>query len=160
MNPSYDRGIYTLILCLRESVSREVGRLGILHLKSGYYAYTGSARGSGGFKRIDRHLNVLCGRNTTRKWHIDHLLPITSFRCAVASSTDQDLECAVAKGIGLLGEPVPGFGCTDCSCISHLHFSSEYEDLLDTVIQAHFDAGLSPERRGPSRLTTNSGSPL
>jgi len=161
LNPNYDKGIYTLILCLRKSTSREVGRLGILHFKSGYYAYTGSARGSGGFKRIYRHLNVLCGRNMTRKWHIDHLLPLTSFRCAVASSTDQDLECAVAKGIGLACEPVPGFGCTDCSCISHLHFSSRYEDLLDTVMQAHFDAGLSPERLGPSRLAaTNSGSPL
>ncbi len=161
MNPSYDKGIYTLILHLRESASREVGRLGILHLKSGYYAYTGSARGSGGFKRIYRHLNVLCGRNMTRKWHIDHLLPITSFRCAVASSTDQDLECAVAKGIGLACEPIPGFGCTDCSCISHLHFASGCEDLLDTVTQAHLNAGLSPERLGPSRLAaTNSGLPL
>ncbi|MEA1869620.1 MAG: GIY-YIG nuclease family protein [Euryarchaeota archaeon] len=140
-----------------------MGRLGILHLKSGYYAYTGSARGSGGFKRIYRHLNVLCGRNMTRKWHIDHLLPITSFRCAVASSTDQDLECVVAKGIGLACEPVLGFGCTDCSCISHLHFSYEYEYLLDTVMQAHFDAGLSPsERVGPSLVATNtnSGPPL
>ena len=152
MNPSYDKGIYTLILRLRKSTSREVGRLGILHLKSGYYAYTGSARGSGGFKRIDRHLNVLCGRNMTRKWHIDHLLPIVSFRCAVASPTDQDLECAVAKGIGLICEQVPGFGCTDCSCTSHLHFSSVYKDMLDTVMQAHFDAGLYPERRGPSRM--------
>jgi len=152
LNPSYDKGIYTLILSLRKSTSQEVGRLGILHLKGGYYAYTGSARGSGGFKRINRHLNVLHGRNMTRKWHIDHLLPITSFRCVVASSTDQDLECAVAKGIGLACEPVPGFGCTDCSCTSHLHFSSGCEDLLDTVIQAHFDAGLSPERLGHSRL--------
>ena len=152
MNPSYNKGIYTLILQLRKSTIREVGRLGVLHLESGYYAYTGSARGSGGFKRIDRHLNVLCGKNMTRKWHIDHLLPITSFRCAVVSSTDQDLECAVAKGIDLACERVPGFGCTDCSCTSHLHFSSECKDLLDTVMQAHLDAGLSPERLGPSRL--------
>jgi len=146
LNLNYDRGIYTLILQLREDTSLKVGRLGILHLKSGYYAYTGSARGSGGFKRICRHLDVLCGRNMTRKWHIDHLLPITSFRCAVASSTDQDLECAVARGIGITREHVPGFGCTDCSCVSHLHFSPEYEDMLDTVMQAHLDAGLSPSQ--------------
>ncbi len=146
LNLNYDRGIYTLILQLREDTSRNVGRLGVLHLTSGYYAYTGSARGSGGFKRINRHVDVLCGRNTTRKWHIDHLLPITSLRSVVVSSTDLDLECAVARGIGITREHIPGFGCTDCSCVSHLHFSYKYEDMLDAVMQAHRDAELSPEQ--------------
>lgn len=142
MNLNYDKGIYTLILQLHEDAEREVGKLGILHLKKGYYTYTGSARGSGGFKRVNRHIDVLYGRNRTRRWHIDYLLPITSFRCAVVSPTDQDLECAVARRIGATYKPITGFGCTDCSCVSHLHFAERYEHLPDTVMQAHTSAGL------------------
>ncbi len=145
MNPNYNKGIYTLILQLHEDATRDVGKLGVIHLKRGYYAYTGSARGSGGFKRISRHIDVLHGKNQTRKWHIDYLLPITSFRCAVASPTDCDLECVVAAGIGSVCEPILGFGCTDCRCASHLHFAGVYGDLRNSAINAHLGAGLSPQ---------------
>lgn len=143
MRLNYKKGIYTLILQLHASTAKEVGKLGVLHLKRGFYAYTGSARGAGGFKRICRHIDVLSGRNTTRRWHIDHLLPETSFRCAVISPTDQNLECVIAEGIGATGEPINGFGCTDCSCAAHLHFADEdgYEHLLDAVVGAHVSAG-------------------
>jgi len=128
---------------LRGDITKGVGRLGVLHLKSGFYAYTGSARGTGGFKRIDRHIDVLAGRNTTRRWHIDYLLPETMFRCAVVSPTDQNLECTIAKGIGATCESIRGFGCTDCSCVSHLHFAGEskYTQMLDVVRRAHGSAG-------------------
>jgi len=140
---NYNKGIYTLILQLRGDIAKGVGKLGVLYLKSGFYAYTGSARGTGGFKRIDRHIDVLAGRNTTRRWHIDYLLPETVFRCAVISPTDQNLECAIAKGIGATCESIGGFGCTDCSCVSHLHFADDgkYDQLLDVVRGAHSSAG-------------------
>ncbi len=143
MRLNYNKGIYTLILRLHDDTAKEVGKLGSLHLKRGFYAYTGSARGAGGFKRIGRHIDVLSGRNTTRRWHIDYLLPETSFRCAVVSPTDQNLECAIASGIGATCDPIQGFGCTDCSCASHLHFADddEYEHLLDAVMGAHVSAG-------------------
>ncbi len=137
MNPNYSKGIYTLILYLHEDTVQKVGKLGVLRLLGGYYTYTGSARGSGGFKRIERHIDVSCGRNKTRKWHIDYLLPITSFLSAVVSVTDHDIECAVARGIGAICEPISGFGCTDCSCESHLHFSENYETIRDAVRKAH-----------------------
>ncbi|RZN37739.1 MAG: GIY-YIG nuclease family protein [Methanosarcinales archaeon] len=137
------KGIYTLILQLHDDVTREVGRLGVLHLKRGFYAYTGSARGTGGFKRINRHINVLSGKNTTQHWHIDYLLPKTTFRCAVISPTNQNLECTIAKQIGATCEPIKGFGCTDCSCTSHLHFTDKHkhDQMLDAVKGAHNNAG-------------------
>ena len=143
MRLNYNKGIYTLILQLRGDIAKGVGKLGVLYLKSGFYTYTGSARGTGGFKRIDRHIDVLSGRNTTRRWHIDYLLPETVFRCAVISPTDQNLECAIAKGIGATCESIVGFGCTDCSCVSHLHFADDgkYDQLLDVVRGAHSSAG-------------------
>ncbi len=65
------------------------------------------------------------------------------FRCAVVSPTDQNLECTIAKQIGAVCKSIRGFGCTDCSCVSHLHFAdeNEYEQLLDAVQGAHDNAG-------------------
>ncbi|MCK4651766.1 MAG: hypothetical protein KAT13_01590, partial [Methanosarcinales archaeon] len=50
---------------------------------------------------------------------------------------------AIAKGISAVYESIRGFGCTDCSCVSHLHFAEEdeYDQLLDVVMGAHASAG-------------------
>lgn len=122
------KGIYVLILRMRESKDIRVGKLGRLHFMRGYYSYVGSARGSGGEKRITRHFNVAHGKNPARKWHIDYLLPHSEVICAVFSPTDEDLECVVA---GTLSEysVIQGFGCSDCLCESHLFFTGR--NLMD-----------------------------
>jgi endonuclease-3 len=117
------KGVYVLILKLNETKYIRIGKLGRLHFKRGYYSYVGSAQGSGGFKRVTRHFSVAHGRNTTRKWHIDYLLPHSEIICAVFSPTDEDLECVVAKLLGEYSEAMPGFGCSDCTCGSHLFFT-------------------------------------
>ncbi len=153
------KGVYVLILRMKESEDISVGKLGRLNFKRGYYAYAGSAHGSGGEKRVIRHFDVAHGKNATRKWHIDYLLPHAEVICAVFSPTDYELECVVAK---LLGEKtlrkfyqkplrrftsqtrmpagirgycasrsfgfsaaIPGFGCSDCSCETHLFFTGK-----------------------------------
>ncbi|MBN1324059.1 MAG: GIY-YIG nuclease family protein [Methanotrichaceae archaeon] len=131
------KGIYTLILHLPAPETIAVGALGQIEFQEGYYAYTGSARGPGGFRRIDRHKRVLSGENSTRRWHIDYLLPHTAFVEAVCTPTSRNLECAVAKAIGKRMRALPGFGCSDCRCISHLHHSTEREDAIDSVHLAH-----------------------
>lgn len=130
-------GIYTLVLCLDPGREIAVGRLGSIFFPKGYYAYTGSARGSGGLKRVERHLEIQTGARTTRRWHIDYLLPETCFQEAIITPTAQDLECIIARKIGARLLPIPGFGCTDCSCVSHLHFSTELGEALHAVRQAH-----------------------
>ncbi len=130
-------GIYTLVL--RMDVEREiaVGALGEILFSEGYYAYTGSARGPGGLKRAERHLEVLKGMRASRRWHIDYLLPHAFFEKAIATATDLDIECRIACRVGERLLPIPGFGCTDCSCISHLHYTSSLDEALSAVEQAH-----------------------
>jgi len=132
-----DPGIYTLILRLDKEKEIQVGSLGRIAFMKGYFAYTGSARGPGGIIRVKRHLDVLGGLNTARRWHIDYLLPNTSFEGVVITYTMQDLECIIAQKIGAELAPVPGFGCTDCRCPSHLHFSTDPEKMYATVKRAH-----------------------
>ena len=130
-------GIYTLILHLNGSQKIRIGSLGGLDFAAGFYAYTGSARGPGGLKRVDRHIQVLVGQKKTQRWHIDYLLPNTSFREVVVTETPRDLECLIARGIGETQDAVPGFGCTDCDCESHLHYSGDLQRLLHAVRGAH-----------------------
>jgi Uri superfamily endonuclease len=117
------KGIYALILRMKESKDIRIGKLGRLHFRRGYYTYVGSAQGSGGEKRITRHFSVARGKNFTRKWHIDYLLPHSEVICAVFSPTDEAFECVVAKLLGEYSEAMHGFGCSDCSCGSHLFFT-------------------------------------
>jgi Uri superfamily endonuclease len=127
------KGIYILILRMKESKDIRVGKLGRLHFRRGYYSYVGSAQGSGGEKRITRHFNVAYGKNTTRKWHIDYLMPHSEVLCAVFLPTSEALECTVAESLEFEG--IPGFGCSDCTCRSHLFFSREdfSNDIITTL---------------------------
>ena len=135
-----DPGIYTLILRLDKEKEIYVGSLGKISFMKGYFAYTGSARGSGGIIRVKRHLDILSGLNTARRWHIDYLLPFATFEDVVITYTMQDLECAIAQKIGTDLTFIPGFGCTDCHCLSHLHFSTDPEEMYAIVKRAHSDS--------------------
>ncbi|MCX8206473.1 MAG: GIY-YIG nuclease family protein [Methanothrix sp.] len=131
------RGIYTLILDLEHGIRIRVGSIGEILFHAGSYAYTGSARGPGGFRRINRHVAVMNGENTTRRWHIDYLLPYVTLRDVITTATDMDLECEAARRIGINCVPVPRFGCTDCRCTSHLHYSASYTEVLSACREAH-----------------------
>jgi Uri superfamily endonuclease len=133
-------GIYTLIIRLPRSEQITVGSLGRIFFPTGFYSYTGSARGPGGFKRLDRHAAIMEGGNKTRRWHIDYLLPRCELREAIITRTSQDLECLIAKAIGERLPPVPRFGCSDCHCISHLHYSETEEEVREAVSRAHASA--------------------
>ncbi|MDD1749949.1 MAG: GIY-YIG nuclease family protein [Methanothrix sp.] len=130
-------GIYTIILSLPQAGQIEVASLGVMDFARGYYSYTGSARGPGGLKRVDRHIQVSEGIKTTRRWHIDYLLPYTRVLEAFITKTDHDLECCIANAIGNRLAPVPGFGCTDCRCNSHLHYSKDLAEMRDAAAFAH-----------------------
>ena len=130
-------GIYTLILSLPGAEQIAVGSLGGIHFPKGFYSYTGSARGPGGLKRLDRHAAVMAGRSLTRKWHIDYLLPRCQWLQEVVTRTDLDLECPIARSIGERLLSVPRFGCSDCRCASHLHYSEKEEEMMQAVSMAH-----------------------
>jgi Uri superfamily endonuclease len=141
-----EKGIYTLVLRLPAERLVEVGALGTVRFEAGYYAYTGSARGPGGLARVRRHLLVLAGDNPARRWHIDHLLPLVELEEVVATITGEDIECSIARKLGDRLPSVEGFGSTDCSCPSHLHFSERKEEILFAARDAH------PRGRGDGKM--------
>jgi len=129
-------GTYTLLLGLPRAVDVEVGALGAHRLPAGAYAYTGSALGTGGFARVDRHRRIAAGDDDTRHWHVDYLTghPATDL-VAVVTSPGVDAECAVADR--LPSGPITGFGASDCGCRSHLATAPDIEELRATVESAH-----------------------
>ncbi|HQF15511.1 MAG TPA: GIY-YIG nuclease family protein [Methanotrichaceae archaeon] len=139
-------GIYTLLLRLDATKEIGIGALGRTRFHEGYYAYTGSARSSSGWRRIARHIEIIDGIRTARRWHIDYLLPHTTLEGLVATSTTEDLECSIADMIGLACRPYIRFGCSDCRCNSHLHYSEDLGDLKEAVCLAHLRAGRSAKR--------------
>ncbi len=130
-------GIYTLILSLSQAEQIKVGSLGVIDFAGGFYSYTGSARGPGGLKRVDRHILVMDGIKKTQRWHIDYLLPYTSLVEVFITKTTQDLECRIANALRKQLMDVPRFGCSDCRCPSHLHYSLELQMMRDAAAAAH-----------------------
>jgi endonuclease-3 len=136
-------GTYTLVLERSRSGPIAVGALGERQFPAGWYAYTGSALGAGGFSRIDRHRAVDRGENDTRHWHVDYLLGDEATRIETVWTTAADVECAVARGVldvaGVAG--IDDFGCSDCDCRSHLAYHADRETLLECVDASHDDSG-------------------
>lgn len=138
------KGCYCLIFRNPDAVIR-VGALGLLAFRAGWHVYVGSARGSGGLARVDRHIRLAGRTGGSPHWHVDYLLldPRFQLRYAVTAETDLDLECAYAGALG--GRAVEGFGCSDCRCISHLfHFE---DDPLSDVVAAGSSLGIPPGRQ-------------
>ena len=129
-------GTYTLLVEVLEPATVEVGALGERSFDPGWYAYTGSALGPGGFSRVDRHRELAAGERDTRHWHVDYLLghPAADID-TVVDSRGVDIECAVATAVD--GDPVAAFGASDCDCGSHLHYAPQRAHLLDSVRRAH-----------------------
>ena len=129
-------GTYTLVVELSETADIDVGALGTKTFEDGWYAYVGSALGSGGFSRIDRHRELAAGERETRHWHIDYLLGHPESRLAsVVRTSGVDGECSVARALD--NPALAGFGCSDCDCETHLFYAATKETLLDAVEGAH-----------------------
>jgi endonuclease-3 len=129
-------GTYTLLLALRRPTTVEVGALGAVDLAAGGYAYTGSALGSGGFARVDRHRRVAAGEHDVRHWHVDYLTGHPATRLVrVVRASGADAECGVARR--LPDGPADGFGASDCGCRSHLAYDPSLAALDAAVTGVH-----------------------
>ena len=116
-----DKGIYCLVF-KNPACTVRVGALGEIAFRKGSHIYVGSALGSGGLARLERHIALSRNRDKRPKWHVDYLSESQSFslRYTLHAVTEERLECRLAEALG--GETVPAFGCSDCSCPSHLFF--------------------------------------
>jgi len=111
-----DRGCYLLVLRLSRDRRIEVGKLGTLRVRRGYYVYVGSALKNLG-ARTARHRRV----RKKLHWHIDYVRAVCDFVSCLPIRTSDDLECEIARSLSRVAEwSVPRFGCSDCRCGSHL----------------------------------------
>ena len=115
-------GTYALILfCFREK-RVQIGKLGRLQLRRGFYVYVGSALGPGGVRaRVAHHQ-----KDSQRPhWHIDYLGPQTRLDRIWYSHDRVRREHQWARVVSALrgaSVPVAGFGSSDCHCMTHLFF--------------------------------------
>jgi sugar fermentation stimulation protein A len=115
-NKVHDSGCYIVILHLEKETEITAGELGNIFFRKGYYLYAGSAK-KALTKRLERH-------QRSRKnlfWHIDYLREQALFYKGLPIRTSEDIECALANSLQKITDwSIPGFGCSDCSCKSHL----------------------------------------
>ena len=140
------KGTYTLLMLLESPATVEFGAAGERDLRAGWYAYTGSAFGTGGFSRVERHRELARGERDARHWHVDYLLGQPESRITeVVKTAGEDVECEVSRWLDTeLGgaaecRSVTGLGASDCDCDSHLQYAPERESLEQVVRQAHAD---------------------
>jgi Uri superfamily endonuclease len=136
-----DKGIYCLVF-KNPACTVRVGALGKVAFSKGWHIYVGSALGSGGLVRLERHITLSRNKDKPPKWHVDWIStsPAFSLRTTVSAVTGDCLECRLAEALG--GESVPGFGSSDCSCSSHLFY--RHRNPVHEVEVAFRSFGLSP----------------
>ncbi len=116
-------GAYVFVMRGERAFGGRIGALGVLQFAPGYYCYVGSAR-KGIRARVSRHLRP--GRKR-RHWHVDYLRPHCRPVGVLAWTGPAAEECALNRLVAdRSAESVVGFGCSDCACSSHLHFTTEH----------------------------------
>jgi Uri superfamily endonuclease len=121
------KGAYLLVMDLQKERSVAVGRLGVIEFQKGYYIYVGSAL-NGLEQRIERHLR----QHKKTHWHIDYLLPFTRVMDVFYKESPRREECRIALEFERTFSYITGFGCSDCSCESHL-FHGVPQDLYRRI---------------------------
>ena len=121
------RGSYLLLIELKNTETIPVGKLGKIDFKKSYYIYVGSAL-NGLDQRIQRHLR----KQKKIHWHIDYLLNRTKIVNVFYKQSKIREECFIAKTLERELSSIPGFGCRDCECKSHLFYGS-YEEIKNAI---------------------------
>jgi len=123
------KGSYILLINLKEDQNIQIGKLGNIFFKKGFYVYVGSAL-NGLEHRIDRHLR----KNKKMYWHIDYLLQYAEIIDVFYKESNTKEECMIAKSLDEIFPSIHGFGCSDCSCSSHLFHGSK-DDMSSVVFE-------------------------
>ncbi len=116
-DPYTGPGTYLLLMDLISDHIVPVGSLGEIEFKKGRYVYVGSAK-AGLWGRVKRHLS----EPKKKRWHIDRIASLSISSKVFWKEHSPNLECDTARILngGLIG--IRGFGCSDCSCGSHLFY--------------------------------------
>jgi sugar fermentation stimulation protein len=115
---NHDSGSYMVVLQVPEEKNAYIGALGTITFVPGYYVYVGSAKRNLA-ARLARHRRV----RKKMHWHLDYLRPITIVTATIPIRTADDLEHRLSHRLEDIAERhIDHFGCTDCSCPSHLFY--------------------------------------
>ena len=138
------KGTYVLIMENHADREIEIGKLGQVEFRSGFYAYVGSAL-SGLAQRIGRHLHEV-GEKKKLHWHIDFFLASSGVEVkeVVFAETAKRKECEIAAKLQMKKglEHIANFGCSDCTCRSHLFFSTSFDRLKEDVYNGFYESGI------------------
>lgn len=126
-------GSYCLIINVKNRMYLKIGRKVKKYFPAGFYVYVGSAMNNPD-RRIARYIS------TDKKihWHIDYLLEHSQLVCIFRIDSTVRLECGISNSIYLKSEATvtQGFGASDCSCKTHLHyFRNSSEIILNNIFK-------------------------
>jgi Uri superfamily endonuclease len=125
------KGSYVLLIRVEKARKINIGRLGVLEFRPGFYAYVGSGMNNLE-KRVSRHL----GSRKKFFWHIDYLLQRAGIVEVFQAESRERLECGIAGRLAKKLSSVPRFGSSDCRCKSHLFYSPDKRMMRNGIIDA------------------------
>ena len=127
------KGCYCLIINLQKNREIKIGKkLGKIEFKQGYYVYVGSAMNSLE-SRVKRHLSD----EKKLHWHIDYLTKKSEIVEVIYNESSRKIECDLSQYLEAKTYGIPGFGCTDCSCESHLYYFKTKNEAIECVENAY-----------------------
>ena len=143
------KGTYVLIASMAQMKRVGFGSLGAHGIVPGFYAYVGSAFGSGGLRaRIGHHLESTAEPH----WHIDYLLGVAEPIEVWYTTENQKLEhhwADLLENAPQFRIPIPRFGSSDYhrSRSSHLFFSKRRPAFrwFQQQLQEHFEGVLAEQ---------------
>ena len=126
-----EQGTYVLWLYLPAAQKIQIGHFKNIFFDEGYYAYVGSAFGSGGVRaRLGRHFK----ENKNKHWHIDYLreycMPVGAWMTYSVVKYEHQF-ATILSNIKSPKVAIRGFGSTDCNCETHL-FRFSRQPVLST----------------------------
>jgi len=121
------KGTYLLIIEVKMDSIFQIGKLRNVRFNKGFYVYVGSAL-NGLEKRILRHTK----KQKKLHWHIDYFLKDAKIVNAFYKESNVKEECAIATKLDKKFPSISEFGCSDCSCKSHLFYGS-YSEIINTI---------------------------
>ncbi len=112
------KGTYCIIFKLKNKLTITVKSGKTYTLQRGTYIYVGSAWNGGGIEsRVKRHLK----KDKKKHWHLDFITTTKEFEAQkVITIPNKKAECEVASLLNRNYIGIEKFGCSDCSCFSHL----------------------------------------
>ena len=130
-----EKGSYLVVLFNDRNRKIDVGKLGTVHFKPGYYVYVGSALNNLD-SRIKRHMR----KSKKYHWHIDYItpMPLKITKIYKFRRTDRIEEKMAKKIKDISNGYIKNFGSSDVGEQSHLFFflnnPSRKREFIDVVL--------------------------